>query len=1379
MDIGVLGPLLVGGTLNGPTALGLSPRDRVALAVRPGEVLGPDVLAEALWGEAPPDSWPKVVQGCIMRLRKALGAAVIETTPHGYRLVVHADGLDHRRFERLIALARDHLARGEPERTAYLVGEALELWRGRPLVDLEEWPAGRAEAERLCELRLDAEDMQTEAALRSGRHHEILSAAMSRVSDAPLRERRWALLAHAQYQSGRQGDALLTLRRARTTLSQELGLDPGPELVRLEQAILQQDPSLVAAAALPEPSATCPYPGLMAYDVQDSDVFFGRDSDVSACLDRLDAVGVLAVVGPSGCGKSSLVRAGVAAALERDGRRVVVITPGTRPLSALSTVRSLRSVLVVDQCEEALSSEGDLGEQAAFFDALVQHSRTGTLVLAFRADRLGGLSAHSAVARLVERGLYLLGAMGAQELRTAVEGPARRAGLRLETGLVDLVVREVEGEPGALPLLSHVLRQTWERREGSTLTVAGYTASGGVREAVAQSAEAVYEDVNPDQRPVLRDLMLRLVSPNPDGDPVRTRVARHQIATDEEHEQLIEKLVRARLVSSDDNSLEIAHEALARVWPRLRAWLDDDVEGQRILRHLAVTADTWESMQRPDSELYRGVRLAKAIDWLQASSPDLTTAEREFLDTSERMAEQERANAEQQVRHERRTNRRLRMLLAGLAALLVVAIVAGTLAITAAKRADTQTLAAQRQAVAADARRVGAQALVSGEADTSLMLALAGVAAHNSVDTRNNLLAEVDRLPGLLKVTHTDVAAIFTVSTSAVDGRVAVGAPFDGAVLHDPTTLRELGRNHVGGAQAAEYSPDGKLLAVSSGDRMSDGAGRDKPLPIRLLDADGRLASSQPGGIPEGFVAYERASFSPNGRWLAVMLQKGDSFLAAVWDLRAPGATAALVAMPTWARFVGVSTDGRTLFTEGSDFRVWDLPAGTLRRTVAFEELGVPGLQEDFRLSPDGRTIAIPLGTEVALLDAATLRPRQHAVSKGHPGQVSFSADGTRLAANDDGFAVWDLTGPAPLEIFRTDRWGTAALALSPDGRTLYTAGINSRLLAWDVEGSRRFLPVRPGPPRDEPDGPARVSDDGQAIAYWGGQKLQARDVTTGKTGPLIRPGDKGGRWNDLAWSPDHQRLVGVYGDDLVQVWDPWTGRRIARKSIAPDVVSTAAFTKDGRILLVGTGGGLVHVLDAATLKPARPSLAPGVKGIFGLEASPDHHTLLIGGESGPRRADYVSGQVASFPPPAFGIYSPDGKRIGVIKDGQIGLLNAQSMDWIAKPSAAQPYGGPYSAFSSDGTKFATSDLSKVAVWDGRTGAFIGAVAVKDAAMGFLDPSTLVIAGADGSVRTWDLRTQTWTTKACQIAGRALTQDEWQSFLPDRAYRDACPHKGR
>ncbi len=157
-----------------------------------------------------------------------------------------------------------------------------------------------------------------------------------------------------------------------------------------------------------------------------------------------------------------------------------------------------------------------------------------------RADRLAEASAYPAFARLLERSLYLLGAMTEDGLRAAVEAPARQSGLLIEPGLVDVLVSEVAGTAGALPLMSHALLETWKRREANTLTVEGYTASGGIRGAVAQSAEAVYAGIGPEQRLVLRDLVLRLVSSGMQGEPVRARLPRRLFSAEPDHQQLID-----------------------------------------------------------------------------------------------------------------------------------------------------------------------------------------------------------------------------------------------------------------------------------------------------------------------------------------------------------------------------------------------------------------------------------------------------------------------------------------------------------------------------------------------------------------------------------------------------------------------------------------------------------------------------------------------------------------------------------------------------------------------------------------------------------------------------------------------------------------------
>jgi DNA-binding SARP family transcriptional activator len=186
-------------------------------------VVTPEELAEVVWGDRPPSSWPKVLQGCVVRLRKILGIHAIETMPLGYRLAVPLDEIDAQRFERAVDRARALLSADQAERSALVVADALSLWRGRPLVELDGWDIARIETERLSELRSAAEELYVDAALRSGQYQEVLAKAQALVNEAPLRERRWVLLATAQYQAGRQSDALRTIRRLRLVLDRCVG----------------------------------------------------------------------------------------------------------------------------------------------------------------------------------------------------------------------------------------------------------------------------------------------------------------------------------------------------------------------------------------------------------------------------------------------------------------------------------------------------------------------------------------------------------------------------------------------------------------------------------------------------------------------------------------------------------------------------------------------------------------------------------------------------------------------------------------------------------------------------------------------------------------------------------------------------------------------------------------------------------------------------------------------------------------------------------------------------------------------------------------------------------------------------------------------------
>ncbi|WP_345201531.1 BTAD domain-containing putative transcriptional regulator [Fodinibacter luteus] len=1392
MGIAVLGPLELDGTTS---TLGL--RDRVvleALAVRPGAVVRAESLAEAIWGETPPPSWPKVVQGCVSRLRKTLGGEVIETAEHGYRLRVHVDHVDHLRFERLVGRGRELLALGEPERSSYLLQEALDLWRGEPFSELDGWAPGLIELERLVELHHDAEELHVEALLRSGHHQVVLGPAARLVREAPFRERRWGLLALAQYQDGRQRDALDTLQRARTVMVTELGLDPGPALSSLEQAILRQDPSLAVQAALPEPSAECPYPGLMAYDIRDAGSFFGREAEVAACLAHLDAGGALAIVGASGSGKSSLARAGVAAALERDGRRVEVLTPGRHPMDALhGAARRRDAVLVVDQCEEVLAPEVDAAERAHFLAALADIAGRGLVILTLRADRLGEVTRYPVFAHLVERGLHLLGPMDTDALRRAIEGPAEQAGLRLEPGLVDLLVREVEGAPGALPLLSHVLRQTWSRREGNTMTVAGYTATGGIQEAVSQSAEAVFRGMTGRQQAMLRDLMLRLVVPTDSGDPVRTRAPRRSVAADAEHEAVIESLVVARLVSSDGDSVEIAHEALVMAWPRLRSWLDDDVEGLRIMRHLAVAADSWQELGRPPGELYRGPRQAKAEQWRTATTPTLTPTERDFLDESAALAEAEARATEDQVRRERRSNRRLRAGLAAAGVLLAVSVVAGALAKTAADLADEEAVRAEEQSVAADARRLGAEALRTRDPDLALLLAVAGTRLDDSPDTRNNLSAALDRAPELIGVARTTEPIDGAVRP---DGRVVATTGWDAGVsLFDVETREEVARNHDIPLYGVRFNPNGTQLAAAVNPSTPSGERRVDPLSVRMLDPEtAALADTQLGGLPEKRVVHTALGFSSNGRWLAAGFahptQLDTETWVRVWDTGDLARPVAAFTVPFLAKEqLAVADDGTRVYLGDSEsVSLLDAASGRVLRSAPAGAIA---------LSADGSTLVAVRGREIALLDPERLTVKSTIQEDGGIDGLVLSPRADKVGYTvDDTLVVRSLADPdaAPSRLSGAEA-GFNGIGFSPDGRTFYSRG-GGRLWVWDLVGDRRF--VRSPPVESPPDSveifEAEVSPDGRTVAnlvIGEGESFGVHllDVESGTRTPQSALRSSNAYYVDLAWRPDGAVVASAQNDHWVDLWDGVTGKAAGRHRV-PDrfgVVDSVKFSGDSTRLVVGTHLGWVYSVDASTLGVVgTPVQVKARVPTYGLAANADGSRAIVWIDRRLQLLDLSSGRVLVRADPGFDVtdwaWSADGTAVVVLgrdpsQDGQgtIAQLDPESLTTRSGWSGPQVVAGSIQ-FSPDGQRFTTSGSERVGLWDTRTTAFLGSVRSDEASLAGFAPKfpEVLIASPSGEVSVWNPGPEAAVRAACRIASREMTEAEWRSYLPERARQQVC-----
>jgi DNA-binding SARP family transcriptional activator/WD40 repeat protein len=1363
--VAVLGPLLVDGD-----PLALARRDRVtlaALALHLGEPVRAETLAEALWGGRPPASSAKVIQGCVLRLRRTLGPGSVETVSGGYRLVLRRDDVDAALADDLARRARELLESGEPDRAGYLLDRARSLWRAEPYPDLVDWEPSAAERERLVELRRDLDELCAQVQLETGDHGAAIPTLRALVADAPTRERRWELLALAEYRSGRQADALETTRRARRQLDEELGLDAGPSLLALEEALLRQDPGLDAPAAVTD-SGRCPYPGLLPYEVSDAEAFFGREEEVAAALRTLDRTRVITVAGPSGCGKSSLLRAGIAAAATRDGREAVVVTPGGWP-SGLEVGAS--GVLVVDQLEELFDLE--VGPQERVLHAVDAHVRGGgLLVLGLRADRMGELAGHPGLARYVESGLHLLGAMTEDDLRRAIVGPAEQAGLRLEPGLVDVLVLEVVGEPAALPLLSHVLRETWSVREGRTLTVAGYHTTGGVQEAVSRSAESVYDALGSGDRELLKQLMTRLVTIGDEGHPARRRVPVSTLDGDGRRHALVERLIAARLLSTDGHVVEIAHESLTLAWPRLRSWLDEDVEGQQIMRHLSVAADTWAQAGRPESELYRGQREQRASRWREQRTPDLTPDEGDFLDASSALARREREAVEEQARRDRVVNRRLRL---GLAAVLVGAVVAAGAGVVAAASARR----AADAALVADARRLGSEALRAKDLDTSLLYAVAAHRLDDSIDTRSALLAAVGKVPSLVTMTRTP--RITALAKGDAPGLLFASSVDSSAMLVlDGATLRVVRRVPAASGPAVVSAADGSF-AVSTVAVDDVRAGQ---APVVLLDGSGEPSPRRLGGFPAGTYAFQDASVGPDNRHVAVVLHgdgDGPSYLG-VWDVRSPEQPVALLeGVPGEAPVVDASGHRLFLVSDGT-VQVLDLPSGAVRTRLTADDLRVPFVDPVLALSPDGSLLAVSAGPQVVLLDAASLARRATVVAPAGSDRIAFSPSGRLLAIAGAATLVLDVSrGEDPQEIFSQEGAGGWPV-FSSDETTLFTSDFDGSVRAWDLAGGRGFLgAIRPREGAHQPDWGGRVSADGRRVVdVQPGPGFVVRTVADGTVSAFVDAGMTPHGSLDVAINADGSLVTMTASDPRVAVWDAAGDLVASRTLTGGEGAAFSWFTDDGG-LVVSTTTGRLHVFDARTLDLRRPPIVvKDYDGVAGFVPRPRSHEVLLP-LAGGTVVDLRSGDIrpAGLGVEPFGLaYSPDGARLVVTnRDGSVGLWDVAAQRWITSPTDAQPFAGWAPAWAPDGSEFVLVASGRAGRWDGRTGTFLGAATVGDVSTpGYaVDGRRILLVGNTGSVYVWDLNPASWMAAACRMAGRDLTEKEWSAQLPGRPREVVCP----
>ncbi|MER5645884.1 hypothetical protein [Streptosporangium sp. NPDC002524] len=1110
---------------------------------------------------------------------------------------------------------------------------------------------------------------------------------------------------------------------------------------------LVEELSLAAPAS--DEERTPPYLGLATYGPEDASRFFGRERLVRQVCDRLLDSPFLAIFGPSGAGKSSLMRAGVLPAIEAgavEGSQdwlVALLTPGHRPVQELanhlgnacdvaadSVHRALSShpeavglllsrlsadrpagrhvVIVVDQFEEVFTHCQDEHERACFIAALMcasRHARTH-VVLGIRADFYTRCADYPELVAALQDRQLLIGPMEEDDLRSVVTGPAGRMEMKAEPELVELVVDEARGQVGALSLVSHALLETWRRRRGSSLTVAGYRAAGGVRRAIAQSAERVYGGLDADERETARRMFLRMIVPGDGTEDCRRRAPRAELAGEGDGSAagVLDTLITARLVTADEDSVTIAHEALIRGWPRLRSWLEEDRELLQAHRRLTEAAAEWDQHHRDQTFLYLGVRLAR---WDDIPADGLNDLERAFLDAGRRRRASRTASR----------RRRARVLLAGLVSVIVV--VSG-LAGVAAVQADQ----AQEQRDVALSRQLAAEARAELELNPGRGLGLARRAygLWPTVEAESVLRQGVveDHLlatsPGLGRATGVAFSPDGTrLAAGSTDGLVRVW-PWvsDGLSTGPPVVLR----GHRGQALSPKFSPDGRRLAVPGTDETiriwdlyRDAApvvlsGHEGPVWNAAFSPDGRrLASagsdgtirvwnSDGTGAPQVLREHEgqitAVAFSPDGRVLA---SAGHDATVRLWDLRGRGEPRVLRGHTAAVKNVAFSPDGRLLASVSIDgtARVWqaegDMPPVVLH--------GHEGSVEGLAFSHDGHRLA-------TTSDDSTIRvwspggSGDPLVLRGHERVVwgaAFSSDGTRLvSAGDDGtLRLWDPRGVGLVSMLRGHEKEVWGVAFDPGGRRVFTGGADGTVRSWDwTAGTHRVLNRHDGRVAG-----LTVSRDGRRVAGADTDgTIQVTD-TDGGAKPVVLRGHKGAAWK-AAFSPDGRWLASAGRDGTLRVWDLTGAKPPLVRRADPVQIRYVAFSPNGRQVATGGQDGTVRVWDAHRDLP--PLILRGHQGlVWAVAYSADGRRLASAGTDGTVRIRPASGQgvplvLRGHQSMVWSVaFSPDGRWVA--GTGHDGTVRIWRTDVAAPPVTVGGFATTAESveFSRDGKLLATA----------------------------------------------------------------------------------------
>lgn len=1108
----------------------------------------------------------------------------------------------------------------------------------------------------------------------------------------------------------------------------------------------------------------------------------------------------------------------LAALVDQDGGS------GTDPAEAHGgsrTAASGRTLLVVDQLEECWTTCTDTQERDAFLRAISELARRAhapvTLVAAVRADHAGSIAGHADLAEELAGRVVFIGPMSEPDLRRAIEIPAARAGLALDDGLADALVEETLRQPGGLPLLSAALSDLWAHRAGQRLLLAQYLASGGVGAAIARMAEQALGSLDDQHQHAARTLFGRLAGPGEGEHVTRRRMPLSELEALSDHRvrECVEPLARARLLTVSDGEVEVAHEALFRSWPRLRDWLAEDAAARDLLRRIGHAAAEWDAEGREPAGLWAGARLGTAADLLAARPEDFTSLEREFVAESVAAVDAHTEEALAQARVARRRNRRLRGLLGAMAATLVVALVAGSVAAGASREARARS-------VTATAQRLAATALTEPNLALRMLTAVESVRTEESPQTRGALLsvlegssAALGRLGASSGVVDVDVAPGGTTGfvATAFEEVLAVDLASGGSRL--------LWRKPNAEFSAIRVSPDERHVALTA---LVDGA-------LRTLVID-TGTGKQVWEVP--FMAAHEAGFAftaPDelalaGRTALVLFRIGQAQPLA----RIPWPDMAALQK---ARMLRVD-DHRVLLLRGSagaPARLVDVRTGVV--TLLRRVWSAAAVSPDGRLLVTQRSF--PGDIEVLDLDEPGTPTRETIPYRDLLTSAVFlpGADGGIALGGAQGGVVVVRTGGAVRQQPLGEHSGpVTGLAVTPDGFTLWSTGADGDLLAWDLSNSRGLRRIRGN---GAPGLRGTPSADGGLAAVWAPQangatrsaeasgSVFAMDLGRGSllTGPL--PAEQASAC-DAGLSPDGRTLLALTMESpardaytrateasTLEIYDLPSGRPRTAVPL-PHAACAVTVTPDSTTALVNGVGGVTAV-DLATGSAVRTVDLPSMYLRHApISVSPDGRWVAVARSdrvvvlSLADLADVASWAVGRTDSVADFAWVQDAATL--VQAGAAGQLSFRSI-----PGGQQLPGAEVAssvavvdlAASADGHQLASLAASgDLTLWDPTQRRVVGTPLAAPADIGSVlyTPelrdggfSALADEGRLGWVRfgsdasggfvevfyaagaravRYPLDTDDLITRACALAGREPTAQEWLAMHPGNPQRPTC-----